>query len=82
MEGLAEGNRSQDGTRMELTNRGDDMKGGDPARAEKTKTQGDTEGLEGQGGAAGMCDQGGDGGGMMDRNRREGGAQQSQKVGG
>lgn len=46
--GRIHGGRSQDGARN-LTDRGGDVKGG----AEEMKTQGDTEGLEGKGRAAG-----------------------------
>lgn len=33
------------------------MNGGDPGKTKEMKTQSDTDGLEGQGGAAGSCDQ-------------------------
>lgn len=50
------GERRQEGT-SSLSDRGGGVNGGDPGRTEEMKTQSDTDGLEGQSGAAGSCDQ-------------------------
>lgn len=59
VQGGTGGERRQDRT-SSPSDRGGVVNGGDPGRTEEIKTQSDTYGQEGQGGAAGSCDQVGD----------------------